>query len=270
MTFMHNKKQGEISAGKHMLMLVLLLGMAACSTTSSNSVIKKKPSIVNAEPDKKAMVHTQLARGYMEQKQYATAKNQLERALEISPSHSDSNYVMALLMMRLEQYSTAEKHFERAVTSDRDNSSAAHDFGTFLCQINKPTKAVKYFDIAASNPLFAQAKLSYARAGQCIAKTDAKRAEDYLQKALSLDKRLRPALYTLAQLKFEDGNHLSARAYIERYLAITVPQPESLMLAYKIESNLNANEQANTYRSKLLNTFPGSKQARELRGSDRF
>ena len=261
-------KKSFFTVCKLVVVLALMLGLTACTTTS-DSDIKKKPSIVSAGPDKKAMVHTQLARGYMEQNQYATAKQQLEKALALSPSHSDSNYVMALLMMKLEQYSSAESHFERAVASDRDNSSAAHDFGTFLCQINKEIKAVKYFDIAASNPLFEQAKLSYARAGECIAKSDPKRSEDYLRKALSLDNRLRPALYSLAQLKFKQGNHLSARAYVERYLAITVPQPESLMLAYKIESNLKASKQAEQYRSQLLKTFPGSKQAREVRADDR-
>ena len=270
MTVIYNSRQYKTSISKLAPILLLLLGVAACSTTSETVGAKKNPSIVNAGPDKKALVHTQLARGYMEQNQYATAKAQLERALEISPSHSDSNYVMALLMMKLEQYSEAEYHFTRAVKSDKENSSAAHDFGAFLCQINKPVKAVEYFDIAASNPLFAQAKLSYARAGQCIANIDKKRAENYLLKALAIDKRLRPALFSLAQLKYAEGIHLSARAYIERYLAITVPQPESLLLAYKIESNLNASEQANAYRSKLLTTFPGSKQARELSDDGRF
>lgn len=270
MNLRYQFKQYKINIGELILTLFLLLGMTACSTISNTSDTNNSASIVNAEPDEKAMVHTQLARGYMEQNQYATAKTQLERALEISPSHSDSNYVMALLMIKLEQYSSAESHFERAVKSDRENSPAAHDFGAFLCQINKPARAVEYFDIAASNPLFEQAKLSYARAGQCIASSDKKRAEDYLRKALALDKRLRPALFSLAQLKHADGNHLSARAYIERYLAITVPQPESLLLAYKIESNLNASEQASAYRSELLKSFPGSKQARQLSDDGRF
>ncbi len=270
MIFNYEYKQGRVSDVKFVLVLTLLMALAACSRTSTGPDSNRQPSIASASPDKKAVVHMQLARGYMEEKQYATAKIQLERALEISPAHSDSNYVMALLMLKLEQYSSAESHFERAVASDNENSSAAHDFGTFLCQINKPRKAVKYFDIAASNPLFDQAKLSYARAGQCIVRQDSERAEAYLRKALTLDSRLRPALYSLAQLKFNDGNHLSARAYIERYLAITTPKAESLMLAYKIESNLNSPEQANQYRTKLLTSFPGSKQAKELRTEDRF
>ncbi len=254
---------------KPLLAIVLLLTISACTTTSSSGVDKKTPSIATASADDKALVHTQLARGYMQQNQLATAKIELERALAISPGHSDSNYVMALLMMKLDQFDEAETHFSRAVDSDGNNSAAAHDFGTFLCQIRKPVKAVKYFDIAASNPLFSQAKLSYARAGQCIAKSDPQRSEVYLKKALKLDARLRPALYSLAQLKFSQSEHLSARAYIERFLAITDPQPEPLMLAYKIESSLKATDQAMRYRKQILNTFPGSRQASQLRAQGR-
>jgi len=66
-------------------------------------------------------------------------------------------------------------------------------------------------------------------------------------------------------IKHEQQSYLSARAYIERYLAITKPQPASLLLAYKIESKLKAVDVAEQYRMKLLEEFPGSKQAGSLR-----
>jgi len=241
---------------------VLIALLTACASTPGSS---KSSSQTEDPRAAKAMIHTKLARGYMQQDQYATAKVELERALSIYPGHSDSNYVMALLMIKLEQYPDAEKFYKRAIRNNPRNSSAAHDFGVFLCQIGKQRDAIEYFDIAVSNPLFDKAELSYMRAGKCLSSIKDQQAEAYLKKALSINPQLRPALYRLALVKYGESNFLSARAYIERFLAITNPQPASLLLAYKIESSLNATDVAERYRRTLMKDFPGSQEAASLR-----
>lgn len=247
-----------------LLAFILVSFLAACVSTSDAPKSRKD---LDAAKANKAMTHTKLARGYLQQKQYSTAKASLDRALEIYPQHSDSNYVMALLMNRLEQYEDAEKHYARAVKYDRENSAAAHDFGVFLCQLGKVERAIEYFEIAVSNPLFSRAELSYMRAGECLTKIRDARAEQFLKKALSLNPSLRPALYRLASLKYDQASYMSARAYIERFFAITNPQPAALLLAYKIESNLNAQDVAGEYKRSLLSDFPGSKEAATLRSN---
>ena len=211
------------------------------------------------------MLHTRLAREYMEQKQYAIAKTELEKALSLDSNHSDSNYVMGLLQIQLKNNKDAEYYLKRAVKSNSENSSAAHDFGLFLCQIGKERESIEYFDLAASNPLFKRAELSYMRAGECLARIQDSDAELYLRKALEFNPRLRPALYQLAHIKRQSQQNLSARAYIERYLAITNPQPEALLLAYEIELSLRAYDVAENYRKQILESFPGSSAARQLR-----
>lgn len=240
--------------------LLILSVLSACVTsTPTGSVTANRPVT------DKAMVHAKLAQGYLKQKQYAVAKEELDEALKINKDHSESNYVMALLMLELQQYEETEEHFVRAVKSDNRNSAAAHDFGTYLCQIGREREAVEYFDIAAGNPLFDQPHLSYMRAGECLTRIKDPEAENYLQRALAINSNLGPALYRLAQLKHDKQEYLSARAYIQRYMAINKPQPEPLLLAYKIESKLNATDFAGEYRQQLLEGFPGSEQAREVR-----
>lgn len=253
---------------KSALSFLLAVSIAACASNTT-SHRPKALSEAGQIADKQALIHTQLARGYMAQGQFATAKDSLNTALKISPNQSDSNYVMALLMARLKQYSDAEKYFTRAVASNVENSDAAHDFGTFLCQSGQAKKAKKYFDIAVSNPLFRRSELSYMRAGECLANNGNPEAEDYLKKALAINPRLAPALFKLARMKFDAKRYLSSRAYIERLFAITDPQPDSLLLAYKIESSLNAPDVAAEYRSKLLKSFPASTQSRSIRNAAR-
>jgi type IV pilus assembly protein PilF len=172
-------------------------------------------------------------------------------------------------MMELEQYDLAEKHFSRAVSSNHENASAAHDFGMFLCQIGKERASVRYFEIAASNPLFQNQELSNMRAGECLARINDPKAEQYLKEALSVNPQLRPALYQLAVIKYQTKSYLSARAYIERFFAITNPQPAALLMAYKIELKLKATVVAEQYRQKILEGFPGSLEASTLRGKPR-
>jgi type IV pilus assembly protein PilF len=250
------------------LYVLLAVFTTACASTGSSDR-PKSVSEARKKADAQALIHTKLARGYMDQRQFSTARDSLNTALKISPNQSDSNYVMALLMVKLEQYVKAEKYFARAVSSDEQNSAAAHDFGTFLCQSGKAHKAKKYFDIAVSNPLFRRSELSYMRAGECLASIGDPEAEEYLKKALTINPRLAPALFKLARMKFDAKNYLSSRAYIERYFAITEPQPESLLLAYQIELSLNAHDVAAEYKGLLVKGFPASVQARSIRRNGR-
>lgn len=266
---MPKNKTSVVSKIHNFLLLFFMLGSLSACATSGQLNQPKAESQSKLKADQKALIHTQLARGYMEQGQLSTAKDSLTTALRISPNHSDSNYVMALLMSRLEQYSQAERYFSRAVATDRENSPAAHDFGTFLCQTGQGDRAKKYFDMAVSNPLFNRAELSYMRAGECLASIDSAEAEVYLKKALSINPRLAPALFKLARMKFDTKNYLSSRAYIERLFAITEPQPESLLLAYQIESSLSVPDVASEYRTKLLTGFPASVEARTMRKEER-
>lgn len=250
--------------------VILSLLLTACASNPGRMSQPKIASKAEINRDKKANVHTKLAQEYMRQNQLRTAKSELEEALRISPNHSHSNYVMALLMMRLQQYPETENYFRNSVRSDPNNSGAAHDFGMFLCQTGKELESIDYFEIAVANPLFDKSELSFMRAGECLSKIENPKAEYYLKKALGVNPRLRPALLRLAVIKHKNKSYLSARAYIERYFAITEPQPESLLLAYKIESSLNAKEEAASYRKKLLTGFPSSEQARAIRKAERL
>ena len=239
---------------------IALIGMLSACVSDGPKVSKQGRPKTDS-----ALAHTKLAQGYLKQKQYAVAKDELEKALKIDPGHSESHYTMALLMLELQQSEDTEKHFIRAVASDSNNSAAAHDFGSYLCQTKRQREALKYFEIAASNPLFDQAYLSLMRAGECLAHIEDPEAEKYLKEALAINSRLGPALFQLASLKYDSEEYLSARAYIQRYFAIKKPQPKSLLLAYKIESSLNASDFADEHRTQLLKNYPASSQAKEIR-----
>jgi len=245
------------------LALCLSTLMSACVTTNEDGATTEE---VVTPAHEKAEIYANLATGYMKKEQYEIAKRELERALTIAPNHSKSNYIMGLLLIDIEEYAEVERFMARAVQSDPQNSAAAHDLGTFLCQTGKELRSVVYFDKAVKNPFFSRPELSLMRAGECLNKVgESVRAETYLKKSLGLNPRLEPALLNLAKIKYDDESYLSARAYIERYFAITKPQPAPLLLGYQIELKLNANDVADDYRTQILEQFPSSKEAKGLR-----
>lgn len=247
----------------HSLLFILFMALSGCITTNGDGATTTKDE---TSADERVGIYAQLARGYMKEQRFEIAQRELRKALEILPNHSESNYIMGLLMIELKQYSDVDRFMTQAVKHDPNNAAAAHDYGVFLCQTGKELRSINYFDKAVANPFFARPELSLMRAGECLYKvSDFVRAEKYLKRSLSVNPKLHPALLSLAKIKYEARSYLSARAYIERFYAITKPQPVSLLLGYKIELALKANDVAEKYRVQLLETFPASDEARDLR-----
>lgn len=220
-----------------------------------------------SDAESRASVHTQLALGYLQRDQKKTALNELERALEIAPSHSQSNYVMAMLQTQLDHRDKADRYYRRALKSDPENSAAAHDYGIFLCQQGRVEEAMKYFQSALDNPLYRRKTLTNLRAGQCLInmRTDRRGAEPYFRAALEANPRQSAALYHMADIAYAREEYLKARGYIERYFAVGPDTPQSLLLGVKIESKLSADDVAREYATRLRQQFASSDEAKQLK-----
>lgn len=244
--------------------LVCLLGsllLTGCATVEPGSTQGA------ADADSRAGAHTELALGYLQRDQMKTALDELEQALEIAPSHSRANYVMAMLQTQLEHPDKADRHYRRALQSDPQNAVAAHDYGIFLCKQGRVEEAIRQFESALKNPLYKRKTLTNLRAGECLIsmRTDRRGAEPYLRAALQADPRLGPALYYMADIAYAREEYLAARGYIERYFAAAPDTPASLLLAVKIESKLNAGDVAKEYATRLRQKFASSDEARQLK-----
>lgn len=241
--------------------LLVSLLIAGCATVESGT------SRGASDADSRAAVHTDLALGYLQRDQKKTALAELERALEIAPSHSQSNYVMAMLQTQLGNPEKADRYYRKALESDPQNSEAAHDYGNFLCKEGRVEEAMEYFKSALRDPLYNRKGLTNLRAGECLIKmrTDRRGAEPYLRAALDVNPRLASALYHLADIAYARQEYLAARGYIERYFAVGPDTPASLLLAVKIESKLNAEEVAGSYAARLRKKFSSSDEARQLK-----
>jgi len=68
-------------------------------------------------------------------------------------------------------------------------------------------------------------------------------------------------------VSFERGNQLSARAYLQRYLAVAEPTPDMLWLGVRVERDLGDSRAEQGYAQLLRNKFPDSVEVQMLQES---
>lgn len=238
--------------------LVLLLALAGCASSAERQAEQEKK-------DKLVETHALLGSSYLQRGQLDVAREELEKALKISPDNAQANNVMAVLQWRFKNYPEAERHFRKALAGDEKNASAHHNYGAYLCDRGKLDESVRHFDSAVAIPFYPYAAEVNLNAGVCLMKKPAPvAAEKYFREALRLNPRLPGALYHMAKISWDSGQPLSARGFIERFFQSAQDTPEVLLLAVKVERALQNKNGEASYALRLRSKFPTSAEAGQL------
>ncbi len=241
--------------------LVISMSLVGCASATK----KEQRAALEAKKDSIVLLNTQLAAVYMQRKQYEIAQQNIAKALAVEPNSPAANNVMAVLQWRMKNYDEAAKYFNKTLKLQPKNAEARNNYGAFLCERGEIDQAVKQFDIALADPQYPTPAQANLNAGMCLMKKPAPvAAERYLREALRLDPKLPEALLQMAKISFNSGNTYSARAFIQRYFEVSQDTPESLLLAVKIESVLEARDAEASYALRLKGKFPNSPEAQEL------
>jgi type IV pilus assembly protein PilF len=203
---------------------------------------------------------------YMESGNYEVALKDLQRAVELDRRNSEAHNAIAVLYQRLDQAREADVHFKKSLSLDSKNFSVRNNYGRFLCSQGKYTEAMEQFQTILDSKFYNLPWVVLTNAGLCahgVGKTV--EAEQYLRRAVESNPNFSPALLEMAKLSFETGQHLSARAFLERYLGVSDSTPESLWLGSEIETALGNIEMAQQYARRLLENFPETKEAVQVK-----
>ena len=236
-------------------LLVLVLLITACATTPG-------PEDDESKNRKAAETNTALGQGYMQRGQYEIALEKLKRAVAFDHSYAPAHTVLAILYETIGELDLAEKEYAEAVKIDPGDGDINNNYGAFLCSIGKGKEAYKYFQKAVKDPFYKTPEVAYANAGKCaLAQRDLDKADVFLRQSLKYNDKLPSALIAMAEVSYQKGNYLPARAFLQRFGSVGAWDEDSLLLGYRIESKLGDAESANRYRSELLSLFPDSRQA---------
>lgn len=243
-------------------LLLGTLAVSACVTTGPTVPFPSdKVSMHQASEDNVA-----LGIKFLQQGDRDVAMQKIQKAIQQDPDNADAYMGEALVYSARGDAERADDAYHTALRKAPDDPDIQNNYAVFLCQNKRPAESERYFIEAAANPRYPTPDAAYANAGMCASLVpDPAAAEKYFRKALAINPELPEPLYQMAELSYTQKKYLDARAFIERFNAVTPQQrPDALLLASRIERALGDAQGAADYASQLVKLFPGSPQAQQV------
>jgi len=235
--------------------IISILCGCVSSTTQSRSY----------EPnDDAAEQNYQLGAQYFRKGKFDLARDRLERAIEFDPKMARAHSILALTYVQLGNTRLAIESFDRAVRYGPNNQDVRNAYAVFLCGQRDFDEARIQFDRAINIRENDNPEVMMSNAGVCMAKKpDLELAEQYFRQAIQRRPNYAEPLIQMAALKHRTEENLSARAFLQRYIAVSEVSAAVLYLAIQIETELGMEREATDYLNQLLRDFPDSAEARQ-------
>lgn len=244
---------------------LLALALSACASSPELGDDGEESAATRA-----AAVNTQLGTEYLNRGQYEVALEKLKKAIRSDKNFAPAHTVLGVLYEQLGEEELAHTHYRRALDITPRDGEVNNNYGAYLCRNGRMNEAQPYFEKALEDPFYPTPAVAMANAGQCsLDAGELDKAEAYLRKSLEYNAQNPDALLPLAAVAFRKQDFMRARAFIQRYEGVGPVTPESLELGYRIESGLDNDKNAREYRKRLLQQFPNSRQAQDVKNGNR-
>lgn len=239
----------------------VMVALSACTTTGS---LPSQPE--KWEPDKRAQAHVDLGLDYLRRRQFKTAREEFDLALSLDPQSDSAYHGKGLLMAQSGYTEDAKKLLAKAVSINASNFLAVNDYGTYLCgngEFQKGIEVLKLIETRPDNQLAANTQLGL---GVCnFEQGNMAEAKQNFRAVLDASPTLHQALQPMAEISFQEQNYLSARAFIERFIASGVLSEKILVLGINTELALGDTEKARQYARELRRSYPTSSEIEKFR-----
>ena len=240
--------------------LVAMLCAACVSTTTTTRRSSAEPSDADA-----AKSNYELGVRYYRNGSYDLARDRLLRALDFEPDMALAHMTLGLTYEALENERLATEHYKLGVRHEPENFTVRNAYAVYLCRQRDFDEAREQFERAVNHRENDDPEIMLTNAGICMAQQpDYELAESYLRRAIDERSSYGEALYQMARLKHSQGEHLLARAFVQRFLATNKSNPEVLFLAITVEEELGDKRASTDYANQLLRDFPNSREARRV------
>lgn len=239
--------------------LGVCLALSACASKTYDGLPGEASSASRV-----GTANMRLGAGYMRDGQYRKALQAFERAVEADPQNPGPYNMLGVLHHRLREFERAETYFRKALRMELGAPSVLNNLGRLLCELERRDEAEQVFLRAATNPLYEKREVALTNAGMCV-QVDGRleQAEEYYRRALEFYPSYPPALLRMAEASHEQGEHLAARAFLQRYAVVSPHTPKTLLLGVKIEKSLGDRDRAASLGMMLRGHFPDSREAQE-------
>lgn len=233
-------------------------GAARASSSSERSSAREEaPNLFEA-----AKLNVSLGQAYLAKGQLELAMEKLKKAVALNPKSPDAHTLLAVLYEQINNDALAEDHYVKAQKLTPELGASNNNLGRFVCARGRYEQADKLFIAALADPFYKNPETALVNRAACAMRWGRRDiASESLRRVLQKSPENSIALLQMAQLLFEEGDYMRARAFIERHLSGSPAAPDALLLGFQIESKLKDRRAIDTYRSRLLKEFPESEQA---------
>lgn len=240
--------------------------LVACNLTSACALVPDfgGNGMSNRE---KADLNLQMGVRYLEMNMLEVAKEKLETAYDLDSSNAETLNALAIYYERMKNDEEAADYYESAIGKDPDNYSIKNNYGQFLCQRGMQKKGLTLLQESLDSSINKRPWLALTNIGICRQQSDANQAEDYFRRALQANPAYPPALQEMMKISYNKQQYMSARAFLERYTAVAKHSPITLWYGFQTERALGNSQSAENYKEQLLNTFPTSTEANEVKSA---
>ncbi|MEQ8857770.1 MAG: type IV pilus biogenesis/stability protein PilW [Pseudomonadales bacterium] len=207
--------------------------------------------------------HLDLARGYLEQRDWTRAREPLARALEIDPSSAEAHTLMAVLYQSNNDPDLAERSYRQALRHDPRYAMALNNYGTFLYSRGRFEDALQPLRLLVQDPAYRDRATAYQNLGLTELKVGNRdRAREAFERALSFNALLPRSGLELAQLAYEDGDYAAATRYFDMFRVRARQTARSLCLGLRLARQADDADGRASYELALKNLYPDSAQAK--------
>ena len=242
--------------------LLVSLSLFGCVSTTTGT----PPPEANDE--EAAELNYQLGARYYQNGTYELARDRLELAVEQNPKMAKAYSTLGLTYEAIGNLRLATEAYENAIKVAPHDFNVQNTYAVFLCKQQDFDGAKKYFERAASAPTNDYSERTLTNAGVCMAQEpDLVAAEKFFREALEKRPTYGEALLQLCLLKYQQQDFLSARAFLQRYMAINTATAGVLYLAAEIEGQLGNDHGRTEFVDQLLREFPNSPEAQKVSSS---
>ena len=194
------------------------------------------------------------------------AKENLQRAQKKEPNNPQVLNAFAFLYEKLNDYDQAKENYEKALDVSPDDWSVQNNYGRFLCDRGEYEEGMALLTKAISTQLNDRQWLALTNAGRCqLAMKQKQSAKAYFKQALILNNTYAPALLEMQKISYQSGEYWAAKGYLQRYLNVAVHTSGTLWFGMQTERALGNTALAKEYQNLLLEKFPLSDEAKQIK-----
>ncbi|MBO6702957.1 MAG: type IV pilus biogenesis/stability protein PilW [Pseudomonadales bacterium] len=244
---------------RFLIVLATAIFLIGCSTTPATPA----PERNSAEVNELLQRQMDLAVGYLRNRDYARAKEKLNRALEIDEKYSPAHATYGLLFQAEGEIELAEKYFKNAIRFSPEDSQARNMYGAFLFSEKRFHEAVKQLEVASENRFYTNRPIVFENLGRSYRRIgDLEGAEYAFTRAIQLNPEQAGATMELADIKFEQQNYVEARNLYRRYSQLAPSTARSLWLCVRLSRIFKNNNEEASCGEALEGIYPNTDEYR--------